>query len=70
MLATQPEANRRHIVINRLPIRPDADWNELAGKFDAFDRIAAQKSAAYRGVSLTRTDDGEGVILVLFTEGA
>jgi hypothetical protein len=59
MLATQHEAYRMHVVINRLPIRPDADWVELARKFDEFDAIASTHSSAFRGVSLVRIDQVE-----------
>jgi hypothetical protein len=59
-----------HVVINRLPIRPDADWSALCDKIDELDGIAATHSGAFRGISLARTDDGEGLVLVYFTDRA
>jgi hypothetical protein len=59
-----------HVVINRLPIRPDADWTALSDKIDALDGIAATRSGAFRGISLARTDEGEAIVLVYFTDRA
>jgi hypothetical protein len=55
-----------HVIVNHLPVRPDADWAELSRKIDEFEKLAVQKSDAFRGISLARTDKGEGLILVFF----
>ena len=31
-----------HAIVNHLQIRPDAEWSELAGKFDAFNKAIDQ----------------------------
>jgi hypothetical protein len=53
-----------HAVVNHLPIRPDADWATLNGKFDAFNASIAHPD--FRGLSLIRASDNEAIILGLF----
>ncbi len=48
---------RMHVIIK------DADWSELSRKVDEFDGIASTHSGAFRGASLTRTDERDDVIL-------
>ncbi len=57
-----------HAVINRLPIRPDADWNALAAKIDAFN--ASVTHPEFRGLTLIRTGADEAIVLVLFESRA
>lgn len=56
-----------HIIINRLPLSPHVDWSALAAKVDEFNAVAASSSEAFKGVSLLRTAQEEGVLLVIFT---
>lgn len=56
-----------HVVINHLPIKPDADWSMLAAKIDAFD--AEISHSDYRGTSLVRAGANEAIVLVLFASG-
>jgi hypothetical protein len=53
-----------HAIVNHLQIRPDADWSELAGKFDAFNKAIDHPD--FGGGCLIRTDDRQGIILVLY----
>jgi hypothetical protein len=57
-----------HAVINRLPIKPDADWDALAAKVDAFHAGIAHPE--FRGLCLIRADAGDAFIVVLFTSRA
>lgn len=57
---------RMHVVINRLPIRPDADWTEFCRKIEAFDALATAASPDFRGISLIRNSGEEAVIFVQF----
>jgi hypothetical protein len=54
-----------YAVINRLPIKPDADWATLNGKVNAFNASIADSD--FRGLSLIRAGDNEAIFLVLFT---
>ena len=53
-----------HAIVNRLPIKPDTDWNALTAKVDGFN--AAIKHPDFRGLSLIRAGDNEAIVLVLF----
>ncbi len=53
-----------HAVVNHLPIKPDADWNALAGKFETFNTII--DSPDFCGCSLIHAGAEEAIILVLF----
>ena len=55
-----------HVIITRLPLKPDADWDELARKVAAFDGIASAASASFKGVSLIRSGPEEAVLFVQF----
>jgi hypothetical protein len=57
-----------HAVVNRLPIKPDTDWNALAEKVGAFN--AGISHPDFRGLSMIRAGDNEAIILVLFTSRA
>ena len=57
-----------HAVVNHLPIKPDADWETLAAKVDAFNAGIARSD--FRGISLIRAGDGEAIVLVLFATRA
>ncbi len=54
-------------VINRLPIKPDADWGALAGKVDEFNALIDDPD--FRGASLVRIGNGAAIVLVLFASG-
>jgi len=59
-----------HVVINRLPIKPDADWAELGHRIEAFDVIASAASPDYLGISLIRNSDEEATLFVQFANRA
>lgn len=53
-----------HAIVNHLQIRPDADWSELVGKFDVINDAIGDPD--FGGCCLIRTDDRQGIILVLY----
>jgi hypothetical protein len=56
-----------HAIINRLPIRPDADWTKLAGKIEEFDKSASSISGEFKGVTLLRASPEEAILFVRFS---
>ena len=59
-----------YAVINRLPIKADADWDGFCQKIDAFNTIADASSGDFRGLSLIRTGPQNAVMFVLFASRA
>ena len=53
-----------YAVINHLEIRPDADWAALAAKFGELNALIDDPD--FRGCSFVRTDEAQGIVLVLF----
>ncbi len=55
-----------HAIITRLPLKSDVDWNLLVERAGALDKLAAARTADYRGLSFVRTGEEEATLLVVF----
>ena len=55
-----------HIIITRLPLKPDCDWGEIARKIETVGELGRANSAEFRGVSLVRGSPEEAILLVQF----
>lgn len=57
-----------HAVVNHLPIKPDADWAEIAAKFDAFARDVRARHAAMNTAVLTKVSDTEAIFIGIYDD--
>jgi hypothetical protein len=55
-------------VINNLPIKADADWEDIAGKFDAFAKDVKERFPASRSAVLTRINDTMVVFVGIYDD--
>jgi hypothetical protein len=55
-------------VINNLPIKADADWEDIAGKFDAFSKDVKERFPASRSAVLTRINDTMVVFVGIYDD--
>ena len=53
-----------HTVINHLPIRADADWPEVARKFDGFAVGPKQSWPGVNAAQLPRAGEAEAIVVV------
>ena len=57
-----------HAVVNHLPFKPDADWADIAEKFEAFARDVRQKFPAMNTAVLTKVSDTEGIFIGIYDD--
>lgn len=55
-----------HVVVNHLPIRPDADWSEIAAKFDAFAAGLRPQFPSVHSALVTRAGPAEAIVIVIY----
>jgi hypothetical protein len=59
-----------HVVVNHLPIKPDADWAEIARRFD---RLAADTLPGHpevRGMQVVQAGPEEAILVITFADAA
>ncbi len=59
-----------HTVVNHLPIKADADWTEMTGKFDQFIAEVRPAYPAIRTAQLLKVDDTEAILVITFADAA
>jgi hypothetical protein len=59
-----------HAVVNHLPIRPDADWGDIARKFDAFAQGVQRDFPAMKAGVLLRVSATEAVFMGVYDDAA
>ena len=59
-----------HVVVNTLPIKPDADWAELSRRFDAFCADARPAHPGFLGAQIVRSGPEEAVLIISFSDEA
>jgi hypothetical protein len=57
-----------HAVVNHLPIRPDADWAEIAAKADAFFTTTRAAYPKLRSAILVRVGHGEAIFVGVYDD--
>lgn len=57
-----------HAVVNHLPIKPDADWGDIASKFDAFAKDVRARFPAMNTAVLARMSDTEAVFIGIYDD--
>jgi hypothetical protein len=57
-----------HAVVNHLPIRPDADWADIAAKFDAFAKDVRARFPAMNTAVLMKMSDIEAVFVGIYDD--
>lgn len=57
-----------HAVVNHLPIRADANWSELAARFDAFEAATRHAHPDLISASLIRAGDTEAILVVVYRD--
>ncbi len=57
-----------YAVVNHLPFKPDADWADIAGKFDAFQRDVRARFPAMNTAVLTKVSDTEGIFVGIYDD--
>ena len=59
-----------YAVVNHLPVRPDADWADIAAKFQAFADGVAANFPQMRTAALTRVSDSEMIFVGVYADQA
>jgi hypothetical protein len=59
-----------HVVVNHLPIKPDADWAEIARLFGAFAEGVKAKYPGMVVALLNRASDTEALFVGIYTDAA
>jgi hypothetical protein len=57
-----------HAVVNHLPIKPDADWAEMAAKFEAFAAGVRKDHPRLLTALLTKVSDAEAIFIGLYDD--
>jgi hypothetical protein len=57
-----------HAVINHLPIKADADWGDIAAKFDAFARDVRARFPAMNTAVLTKASETEAIFIGIYDD--
>lgn len=57
-----------HVVVNHLPFKPDADWAEIARRFDAFSADTRQKYPALHSAMVIKVSDTEGIFVGIYDD--
>ena len=57
-----------HAVVNHLPIRTDADWGDIATKFDAFAKDVRTRFPAMNTAVLTKVSDSEAIFIGIYDD--
>jgi len=57
-----------HAVVNHLPIRPDADWADIAGKFASFSADTRGRFPAMNTAVLIKVSDTEAVFVGIYDD--
>ncbi len=55
-------------VVNHLPIKPGANWNELAAKFAAFEAASRATNPELVSASLIRVEDSEAILVIVYRD--
>jgi hypothetical protein len=57
-----------HTVVNHLPIKPEADWAEMASKFDAFVGEVRAAFPTIRTAQLLKASDAEAIVVITYED--
>lgn len=57
-----------HAVVNHLPIRPDADWDDIAAKFDAFAKDVRKRFPAMNTAVLAKASQTEAIFIGIYDD--
>lgn len=57
-----------HAVVNHLPFKPDADWGDIARKFEAFAKDVRARFPAMNTAVLTKVSDTEGIFIGIYDD--
>jgi hypothetical protein len=57
-----------HAVVNHLPIKPGANWSELAAKFGAFDAATRRAHPELISTSVIRASDTEAILVAVYRD--
>jgi hypothetical protein len=57
-----------HSVVNHLPIKADANWAEMAAKFDTFAAGIRRTFPKIRAAQLLKVSDAEAIAIVLYED--
>lgn len=57
-----------HVVVNHIPIRPDADWTDIAARFAAFAARVKPEHPGMRTALLTRASDTEAIFVGIYSD--
>ena len=57
-----------YAVVNHLPIRPGANWNELAAKFGAFEAATRQAHPDLLSANVIRASDTEAILVIVYRD--
>jgi hypothetical protein len=59
-----------HVVVNHLPIKADADWAEMAAKFNAFGVRLRDEFPKTRVAVMTKASQSEAILVIVFEDEA
>lgn len=57
-----------HAVVNHLPIRPDADWADIASKFDAFAAGVKRDFPQMKTAVLLKVSETEAIFVGVYAD--
>jgi quinol monooxygenase YgiN len=57
-----------HIVVNHLPIKPDADWNDIASKFEKFAKETRATYTQMKVAMLSKASEGEAIFVGIYAD--
>ena len=57
-----------HTIVNHLPISPDADWADMAAKFETLANPSDPAQAAIRTLQLVKASETEAILVVTFDD--
>ncbi len=57
-----------HAVVNHLPIRPDADWTDIASKFDGFAASVKHDFPQMKTAVLLKVSDTEAIFVGVYAD--
>ncbi len=59
-----------HAVINHLPIRPDADWTEIARRFDSLAADTLPDHPEVLAMQVVKAGPEEAILVISFADAA